>query len=62
MSLFAGKCRMGMGSVHLSDRLVPHRLYNAVSLEWDSDDKIIKSDSAADVVPQHSVLNEREPK
>lgn len=37
-------------------------LDTAVTLKWNSDDKIIKSDSAADVLLPYSVLNEKEPR
>lgn len=43
---------------HMSDSAAPLQ----VSLEWNCDDKIIKSDSAADAVLLYSVSNEREPR
>ena len=67
MFYFSGKCR-GVGPFHLSNSLELHKLYSsafntaAVSHELNNDDKIIKSDSAADVVFLYFVLNEREPR
>lgn len=61
------KLLQGMGLFSLPAYLVPYMHYIAafsvsVNLEWNSDDTITWSDSAADVVLLCSVLNDREPR